>query len=94
MTVNETADKVDFLQTKILTIEKHMPTMIQEILEYYFDKKMSDFQADIVDMKTFKEVIKHKLDVNIFRAFEKHIATDRSQEEQNFIIDGRLHSLE
>ena len=43
MTVNETADKVDFLQTKILTIEKHLPTIVQEILEYYFDKKMSDF---------------------------------------------------
>ena len=43
LTVNATADRVDFLQTKILTIEKHLPTMIQEILEYYFDKKMSDF---------------------------------------------------
>ena len=42
MTVNETADKVDFLQTKILTIEKHLPTIVQEILENYFDKKMSD----------------------------------------------------
>ena len=94
LTVNETADKVDFLQTKILTIEKHLPTMIQEILEYYFDKKMSDFQSQLVDQKTFKEALQCKLDANVFRAFEKAIATDRTREEQYFVIDERIHTLE
>lgn len=94
LTTNETADKVDFLQTKLLTVEKHLPTIVQEILEYYFDKKMSDLQATLVDQKTFKEAMHGKLDINIFRAYEKQVAADRSREERNFVIDERLHNLE
>ena len=59
------------MQTKLLTVEKHLPTIVQEILEYYFDKKMSDLQATLVDQKTFKEAMLGKLDINIFRAYEK-----------------------
>ena len=94
LTVNETAEKTDFLNAKICTIEKHLPTMITEILEYYFDKKMSDFQNSLVDMKTFNDRMSNKLDSNVFRAFEKFISSDRTREEQNFIIDERLHCLE
>ena len=94
LTTNETADKVDFLQTKLLTVEKHLPTIVQEILEYYFDKKMRDLQATLVDQKTFKEAMHGKLDINIFRAYEKQVAADRSREERNFVIDERLHNLE
>ena len=82
------------MQTKLLTVEKHLPTIVQEILEYYFDKKMSDLQATLVDQKTFKEAMLGKLDINIFRAYEKRVAADRSREERNFVIDERLHSLE
>ena len=48
----------------------------------------------LVDMKTFREALQVKLDACVFRAFEKHLATDRTREEQNFIIDERLHCLE
>ena len=61
MVVNETADKVDFLQSKVLTIEKHLPVMIQEILEYYYDKKMSNFMATLVTKDEFKEKLSVKL---------------------------------
>ena len=48
-----------------------MPTIVQEILEYYFEKKMTDLQNSIVDQKTFKEAMLGKLDANIFRIYEK-----------------------
>ena len=67
---------------------------MQEILEYYFDKKMNDLVATLVDQKTFKEAMRGKLDINIFRAYEKQVAADRSREERNFVIDERLHNLE
>ena len=59
------------MQTKLLTVEKHLPTIVQEILEYYFEKKMSDLQNSIVDQKTFKEAMLGKLDANVFRTYEK-----------------------
>ena len=34
------------------------------------------------------------MDSSVFRAFEKALATDRTREEQNFVIDERLHCLE
>ena len=85
---------MDFLQTKILTIEKHLPTIVQEILEYYFDKKMNELQSNLVDQKTFKEALQNKLDINIFKAYEKQQALDRKREERGFEIDERLHRLE
>ena len=55
LVVNETSDKVDFLQSKLLTIEKHLPVMIQEILEYYFEKKIDDLMSKLVTKDEFKE---------------------------------------
>ena len=48
LVVNETSDKVDFLQSKLLTIERHLPVMIQEISEYYFEKKVGDLLSKLV----------------------------------------------
>ena len=62
LVVNETSDKVDFLQSKLLTIEKHLPVMIQEILEFYFEKKVSDMLSKFVTKDTFKDALSVKLD--------------------------------
>ena len=58
--------------------------MIQEILEYYFDKKLSDLLANLVTREEFKEGLSRKLDYCIFRDYEKMISTDRTQELKNF----------
>lgn len=78
LVVNETSDKVDYLQSKVLTIEKHLPTMIQEILEYYFDKKVSDLLAQFVTKEEFKKSLSYKLDYSVFRDYEKLISSDRT----------------
>ena len=52
--------------------------MIQEILEYYFDKKVSDLLAQLVTKKEFKESLSVKLDNKTFREYEKMIASDRT----------------
>lgn len=54
LVVNETSDKVDYLQSKVITIEKHLPVMIQEILEFYFDKKVNDLLGRLVTKDDFK----------------------------------------
>ena len=48
----------------------------------------------MVDQKTFKEALQVKLDASVFRAYEKALAADRTREEQDFVIDERLHCLE
>lgn len=78
MMVNESTDKVDFLQSKLLTIEKHLPVMIQEILEYYFDKKISEHLSNMVTKDEFKDRLSVKLDNAVFRDYEKMIASDRT----------------
>ena len=92
--MNETADKVDFLQSKLLTIEKHLPVMIQEILEYYFDKKVSDLLSKLVTKEEFKERLSVKLDYCVFRDYEKMVAMDRTQEKKNFDYEEQLFKLE
>ena len=62
----------------MLTIEKHLPTMIQEILEYYFDKKVSDLLGRFVTKEDFKETLSYKLDYSVFRDYEKLISSDRT----------------
>ena len=82
--VNEASDKVDFVQSKVVTIEKHLPIMIQEILEYYFDKKVSNLLSTVVTKEEFKEKMSVKLDYQVFRDYEKMVASDRTQELKNF----------
>ena len=51
--VNETSDKVDYLQQKVLTNENHLPMMVQEILELYFDKKVNNLLSKMVTKTEF-----------------------------------------
>ena len=75
---NETSDKTDFLQYKVITMEKHLPVMIQEILEYYFDKKVTDLLGNFVTKENFKERLAVKLDFDTFRDHTKMLASDRT----------------
>ena len=60
--VNETADKVDTVQQKVATIERHLPVMIQEILEFYFEKRVSDLLAKFVSKEDHGKALSLKLD--------------------------------
>ena len=84
LVVNENSDKVDYLQSKLLTIERHLPVMIQEILEFYFEKKVSDLISKVVTKDEFKEALSIKLDYQVFRDYEKMVQSDRTQELKNF----------
>ena len=94
LVVNETSDKVDFLQSKLLTIERHLPVMIQEILEYYFEKKVGDLLSKLVTQDEFKERLSVKLDYSVFRDYEKMVSMDRTQELKNFSYEEKLFNLE
>ena len=92
--VNEASDKVDFVQQKVVTIEKHLPIMIQEILEYYFDKKVSNLLTTMVTKEEFKDSMAVKLDYQVFRDYEKMVASDRTQELKNFQYEEKLFNLD
>ena len=46
----------------MLTIENHLPVMIQEILEFYFEKKVSDLLATFVSKEDHGKALSLKLD--------------------------------
>ena len=94
LVVNETSDKVDYLQHKVLTIENHLPIMVQEILDIYFDKKVNDLLGKMVTRSEFSKALSVKLDNSIFRDYEKMIASDRSQELKNFQYEEALFNLD
>lgn len=75
-------------------IEKHLPMMIQETLDCYFDKKVSDLLSSIVTREEFKESLTLKLDYCVFRDYEKMIASDRTQELKNFEYEEKIFNLE
>ena len=68
--------------------------MIQESLDCYFDKKVSDLLSSMVTREEFKEAQTLKLDYCIFRDYEKMIASDRTQELKNFEYEERLFNLD
>jgi len=78
LVVTENSDKLDFLQSKLMTIERHLPVMIQEILEFYFEKKVSNLVSKIVTKDEFKSALAVKLDYQVFRDYEKGVAADRT----------------
>lgn len=41
VSLNQVAQKSEFAESKLTTIEKHLPTLIEELLEMYFDKKIT-----------------------------------------------------
>ena len=94
LVVNETSDKVDYLQSKVIPIEKPLPVMIQEILEFYFDKKVNDLLARLVTKDDFKQALSVKLDYKIFRDHEKMVSSDRTQENKNMQYEEKLFELE
>ena len=68
--------------------------MIQEILEYYFDKKVTDLLNKFVTKEDFKERLSVKLDYSTFRDYEKMVASDRTQELKNFSYDEKIFNLQ
>jgi hypothetical protein len=76
LTLNEATNKVDFLQSKLMTIEKHLPMMIQEILEFYFDKKLTESLNNTVTKQDLHEALSCKLDTTVFDNFEKRFLSD------------------
>ena len=68
--------------------------MIQEILEYYFDKKVTDLLNKFVTKEDFKERLSVKLDYSTFRDYEKMVASDRTQELKNFSYDEKIYNLQ
>ena len=94
LVVAETSDKVDYLHSKVQTTERHLPVMIQEILEFYFDKKVNDLLGRMVTKDDFKKALSVKLDSSIFRDHEKRQASDRTQELKNRHFDDKVHELE
>lgn len=55
LVVNENSDKVDYITQKINTIEGHLPVMVQEILEFYFDKRVNDLMSSFVTRDEFSK---------------------------------------
>ena len=94
LVVNDASDKADYFQSKLNMIEKHLPMMIQETLDCYFDKKVSELLSSIVTREEFKESLTLKLDYCIFRDYEKMIASDRTQELKNFEYEEKIFNLE
>lgn len=94
LVVNESSDKVQYLTQKVNTLDRHLPIMIQEILEVHFDKKVNDLLSKLVTREEFKESVSLKLDYSIFRDYEKMVSSDRTQELKNFQFEEKLFNLE
>ena len=93
LALNDVADRCDQTCQKLATIEKFLPGMIQEILEYYFDKKVADHQAKLVTLDHFNQKMGQKLEANIFYNYEKRQANQKI-EDNTFKLEERIHKLE
>ena len=93
LAVNEQIDKLDMHGQKLATIERHLPNMIQEILEYYFDKKVAEHQANLVTMEYFQEKVGGKLDASIFDSYVKRME-NKKIEDNTFKLEERIHKIE
>lgn len=91
--LNDVADRCDYTNQKLATIETHLPTMISEVLEYYFDRKVAEHQSKLVTLAHFNEKMGQKLEATIFYNYEKTMANQKI-EDNTFKLEERIHKLE
>jgi hypothetical protein len=90
----QTSDKVNTIMKKLETIEKHLPTMIQEILDYYFSRKIEEVKSTYIDKQTFRMELLKKTDNNVFMNFYNKICTDRQFIENYLKLETKLHQTD
>ena len=77
-----------------MTIERHLPIMIQEILEFYFEKRVSSTVGNMVTKDEMKEALSLKMNYDDFALFRKRLDQDRTQEYKNFEFEEKIHKLD
>ena len=87
-------EKTIHLETKLMTIERHLPIMIQEILEFYFEKRVSSTVGNMVTKEEMKEALSLKMNYDDFALFRKRLDQDRTQEYKNFEFEEKIHKLD
>jgi hypothetical protein len=94
VSINQVAQRAEFADSKLTTIEKHLPTLIEELLEMYFEKKIVNLQETFVSQKSLKEQLALKLDTIVFKDFERLAILADNTKETGFIVNDRLIRLE
>lgn len=94
VSVNQVAQQTEFTDSKLSTIEKHLPSLIEELLEMYFEKKIVSLQQTFVTQTKMKEDLAYKLDTIVFKDFERLYILADNTKETGFIVNERLTRLE
>ena len=73
--LKQTNLRFDYNESKLTQFEAHMPLMIQEIFDYYFDKRAAESKENFVTHDQLKRSLSFKLDTVRFTDFlERHTA--------------------
>jgi len=63
-------DEVAYLESKVTNLEKNLPAMIQEIFEYFIQKKDLKDKELYVSHADLKQAVSKKLDCDVFKSYE------------------------
>jgi len=58
--------RLDHAEAKVTAIETHLPTMFQEILDYYFDNRIASAVSSFVTKADLEKYSTPKLDRVVF----------------------------
>lgn len=92
---DQCSKRIEFTEHKLTTIERHLPTMIQEIMDYYFEHRLEkQEQTDSVTKQYVKDALSRKLDRVYFDDHVKRMTRADDKPDITFELVDRLHMLE
>ena len=85
---------MDYTESKITTIEKHLPTIIEELIGFAIEKKINEKLLPFVNRTELKAELSEKMPLAMFKDFEKRLILADNTKETQFVVNERLHKLE
>ena len=61
--------RIDYYETKLTQLEAHLPMMMQEIFEYYFEQKQAETKNKFITRDDLQKSLSFKLDTIRFTDF-------------------------
>ena len=92
--LKQTNLRFDYNESKLTQFEAHMPLMIQEIFDYYFDKRAAESKENFVTHDQLKRSLSFKLDTVRFTDFLERHTAEQTFKDPIPPIKEQLHNIE
>lgn len=63
--------RADYIEGKLTTIEKHLPSMIEELIIHGLEKKVNQKLENLVEKSEMYKLLEEKMSIVVFKDYER-----------------------